>query len=147
MSKLEFWSLIEILVNNLNFGQSLFLNVTPYLKGTTTINGNRAARTDTIMNSEKYVIGKILYENVPQVFDRPVLFDLKIEFLGNISATYPTLATVPFYNDEGDPIVSWSKPCDFHNDAVFRKFRTCFLQNLAKLFIFSNDELHFIFKT
>ena len=35
---------------------------------------------------------------------------------GNISNEHPTLKNKPYFNDEGDPIVTWSHPCDFHND-------------------------------
>lgn len=62
------------------------------------------------------------------------IIDTELETVEKIHWMYPALRNVPIYNDEGDPMVGWSKPYEWRGDVTYPAIVTKIIaQHLYKI--------------
>ena len=61
-------------------------------------------------------------KNVPGGGNSSAILAAEKGFFDLIRGQHPTLATLPFYNDEGDPISGWQKEESFRAEAIYPAF-------------------------
>ncbi|CAG2189496.1 IDUA [Mytilus edulis] len=78
-----------------------------------------------VVNGQNYFTGEkgvridfLSYHRKGDGFSKNIL-NGEIEIVNEIKKKYPSLANKPFYNDEADPLVGWSKDEDWRADATY----------------------------
>ncbi|KAL3863772.1 hypothetical protein ACJMK2_005507 [Sinanodonta woodiana] len=71
-----------------------------------------------ILSGQKVKVDFLSYHLKGDMSSRAV-FDSESNLMKNITEKYPSLEAVPFYNDEADPLVGWSKDEEWRADATY----------------------------